>query len=73
MLKNKVAQYPLEGCAHVININLNGVFFGMQQQIAAMLKIGGGSAPSSIWRLSWVRCAAKHGVVGLTQAAALEA
>ncbi len=74
-----VAQYPLEGWAHVININLNGVFFGMQQQIAAMLKTGGGSIINMASILGAVGSgtnsaytAAKHGVVGLTQAAAIE-
>jgi NAD(P)-dependent dehydrogenase (short-subunit alcohol dehydrogenase family) len=38
-----IADYPLDGWAQVININLSGVFYGMQQQIAAMLKTGGGS------------------------------
>ncbi|MEY2843611.1 MAG: hypothetical protein RI920_1648 [Pseudomonadota bacterium] len=38
-----IADYPLDGWAQVININLSGVFYGMQQQIAAMLKTCGGS------------------------------
>jgi NAD(P)-dependent dehydrogenase (short-subunit alcohol dehydrogenase family) len=74
-----VAQYPLDGWANVININLNGVFFGMQQQIAAMLKTGGGSIINMASILGAVGSAtnsaytaAKHGVVGLTQAAAIE-
>ena len=74
-----VAQYPLEGWAQVININLNGVFYGMQQQIAAMLKTGGGSIINMASILGAVGSAtnsaytaAKHGVVGLTQAAAIE-
>ncbi|MDO8374172.1 MAG: SDR family NAD(P)-dependent oxidoreductase, partial [Polaromonas sp.] len=37
------ADYPLDGWAQVININLSGVFYGMKYQIAAMLKNGGGS------------------------------
>ena len=32
------ADYPLDGWAQVININLSGVFYGMKYQIAAMLK-----------------------------------
>ena len=31
------ADYPLDGWAQVININLSGVFYGMKYQIAAML------------------------------------
>lgn len=38
-----IADYPLDGWAQVININLSGVFYGMQAQIAAMLKTGGGA------------------------------
>ena len=74
-----IADYPLEGWAQVININLSGVFYGMQQQIAAMLKTGGGSIVNMASVLGAVGfatnsayTAAKHGVVGLTQVAALE-
>lgn len=35
--------YPLDGWHQVINVNLNGVFYGMRYQIPAMLKSGGGS------------------------------
>ena len=34
------ADYPLDGWAQVISINLSGVFYGMKYQIAAMLKNG---------------------------------
>ncbi len=74
-----IADYPLDGWAQVININLSGVFYGMQQQIAAMLKTGGGSIVNMASLLGAVGfatnsayTAAKHGVVGLTQVAALE-
>ena len=74
-----VADYPLDGWAQVININLSGVFFGMQHQIAAMLKTGGGSIVNMASVLGAVGfagssayAAAKHGVIGLTQTAALE-
>jgi NAD(P)-dependent dehydrogenase (short-subunit alcohol dehydrogenase family) len=73
------ADYPLDGWAQVININLSGVFYGMQHQIAAMLKTGGGSIiniASSLGAVGFATAsaytAAKHGVVGLTQVAALE-
>ena len=73
------ADYPLDGWAQVININLSGVFYGMKYQIAAMLKNGGGSVinMASIlgsvgFAMSPAYTAAKHGVVGLTKAAALE-
>ena len=73
------ADYPLDGWAQVININLSGVFYGMQPQITAMLKTGGGSivnVASILGAVAFAQApaytAAKHGVLGLTQAAALE-
>lgn len=73
------ADYPLDGWAQVININLSGVFYGMKYQIAAMLKGGGGAIVNMASILGAVGfagapayAAAKHGVLGLTQAAALE-
>lgn len=74
-----IADYPLDGWAQVINVNLSGVFYGMQHQIAAMLKTGGGAIVNMASILGAVGfattsayTAAKHGVVGLTQVAALE-
>jgi NAD(P)-dependent dehydrogenase (short-subunit alcohol dehydrogenase family) len=73
------AEYPLDGWDQVISINLSGVFYGMQQQITAMLKTGGGAIINMASVLGAVGfasspayTAAKHGVVGLTQVAALE-
>lgn len=73
------ADYPIDGWAQVININLSGIFYGMQQQIKAMLQNGGGSIVNIASILGMVGfakspaySAAKHGVVGLTQAAAIE-
>jgi NAD(P)-dependent dehydrogenase (short-subunit alcohol dehydrogenase family) len=71
-------EYPLDGWKKVIDINLSGVFYGLRYQIPAMLKIGGsiinvasilGQAAT---KFSPAYVAAKHGVVGLTKAAALE-
>ena len=74
-----LVDYPLDAWAQVININLSGVFHGMQAQIAAMLKNGGGSIINMASVLGAVGfagspayVAAKHGVIGLTQVAALE-
>lgn len=71
--------YPIDGWNKVIGINLNGVFYGMHFQLQAILKSGGGSIVNvaSILgavgtRFSPAYVAAKHGVVGLTKAAALE-
>lgn len=73
------ADYPLDAWDKVIRINLSGVFYGMKYQIAAMLKNGGGSIVNMASILGAVGfanapaySAAKHGVLGLTQAAALE-
>jgi NAD(P)-dependent dehydrogenase (short-subunit alcohol dehydrogenase family) len=73
------ADYPLEAWDSVIQINLSGVFYGMQQQLKAMLKNGGGviiNIASVLGAVALARSpaytAAKHGVVGLTQAAAIE-
>jgi NAD(P)-dependent dehydrogenase (short-subunit alcohol dehydrogenase family) len=74
-----IADYPLQGWAQVININLSGVFYGLQAQIAAMLRTGGGAIVNMASILGAVGfatnsayTAAKHGVVGLTQVAARE-
>lgn len=75
----RTADYPLDGWAQVIQVNLSGVFYGMKYQIEAMLRTGGGSIVNVASILGAVGfasapayAAAKHGVVGLTQTAALE-
>ncbi|HEX6981514.1 MAG TPA: glucose 1-dehydrogenase [Balneolaceae bacterium] len=74
-----VGEYPVDAWNKVIGINLSGVFYGMRYQIPAMLEAGGGAIVNiaSIlgqvgFRNSSAYVAAKHGVVGLTQNAALE-
>ena len=71
-------EYPIDGWKKVIDINLSGVFYGLRSQIPAMKEKGGsiinmasilGAAGT---KLSPAYVAAKHGVVGLTKAAALE-
>ena len=73
-----LADYPLDAWAQVINVNLSGVFFGMRAQIPAMLLNGGGAIVNTASILGMVGMAiapaytaAKHGVIGLTQAAAI--
>lgn len=75
----QTAEYPIEGWQKVIDINLTGVFLGMHYQIPAMLNSGGGSIVNIASILGTVAfatapayVAAKHGVVGLTKATALE-
>ena len=74
-----LAAYPLDAWDAVLRINLSGVFYGLQAQIDAMLKTGGGAIVNMASVLGAVGfagsaayTAAKHGVIGLTQAAALE-
>lgn len=76
---NPIADMSIEGWQKVIGINLNSLFYGMKYQIKAMLKNGSGSIVNISSILGSVGfagsagyTAAKHGVVGLTQAAALE-
>ena len=71
--------YPLDGWRKVIDVNLNGVFYGMKYQIAAMLKSGGGSIVNMSSILGSVgfatACAyvsAKHAMIGLTKTAGME-
>jgi NAD(P)-dependent dehydrogenase (short-subunit alcohol dehydrogenase family) len=63
----------------VIDINLRGVFYGMKHEIPAMLATGGGaivntSSGAGVIGIAGqaVYAASKHGVIGLTKAAALD-
>lgn len=74
-----VASHPLQAWDRVIAVNLTGVFLGMRHQIPALLAAGGGAIVNVASILGQVGfagspayVAAKHGVVGLTRAAALE-
>jgi len=76
---NQTADYSLEGWSQVLNINLSGIFFCMRYEIRAMLESGGGAIVnmSSVlgqvaFATSAAYVAAKRGVVGLTQTAAVE-
>lgn len=74
-----LADYPLDDWTHVLAVNLTGVFLAMQAQIRQMRRNGGGAIVNISSILGQVgfpgACAytaAKHGVVGLTRAAALD-
>ncbi len=77
--QNLTADYSIEGWEKILSINLSGVFYGMKYQIPAILKSGGGAIVNMASILGQVGfsgsvgyVAAKHGVLGLTQGAALE-
>ncbi|WP_421826945.1 SDR family NAD(P)-dependent oxidoreductase [Larkinella sp.] len=77
---NLTADYSLEGWQKIINVNLNSVFYCLKYELEAMLKqnktgsivnmasilgqVGTAQSPGYV--------AAKHGVVGLSQTAAIE-
>lgn len=74
-----VGEYPIDGWEKIISTNLSGVFYGMRYQIPAMLKSGGGSIVNMSSILGSVGfanasayTAAKHGILGLSQSAAIE-
>jgi NAD(P)-dependent dehydrogenase (short-subunit alcohol dehydrogenase family) len=75
----RTADVPADEYHRVMNINLGGVFFGMQYQIRQMLRQGGGRIVN-VASLAGLRglpnnavyTASKHAVVGLTKASAVE-
>ncbi|GAB4047393.1 SDR family NAD(P)-dependent oxidoreductase [Spirosoma litoris] len=77
--QNMTADYSLEGWQHIINVNLNSVFFCLKYELEVMLKQGAGSIVNMASILGQVATAgapgyvtAKHGMIGLTQTAAIE-
>lgn len=76
----QVGEYDIEAWQKVININLNGVFYGMRYQIPAMEKTAEKGSIINVASIlgsvgfagSSAYVAAKHGVVGLTKTAAIE-
>ncbi len=76
---NMTADYSLEGWQQIINVNLNSVFFCLKYELAVMLEQGAGVVVNMASILGQVGtpfspgyATAKHGMVGLTQTAALE-
>ncbi len=77
--QSKIGETDIDAWNKVIDINLNGVFYGMRYQIPAMQKNKGRSIINMASILAKVGFAtsagyvsAKHGVIGLTKNGALE-
>lgn len=73
-----VGEYDIANWKQVIDINLNGVFYGMHAQLPEIEKVGGSiiNMASILGAVGFANSAAysaaKHGVVGLTKSAAWE-
>src|SRR5262249_31475520 len=74
-----LADIPVEDFDRVVRVNLRGIFLAMKHEIPAMVASGGGAIVnmSSTAGLSGVPgiasyVAAKHGIIGLTESAALD-
>jgi NAD(P)-dependent dehydrogenase (short-subunit alcohol dehydrogenase family) len=74
-----MADLSAEQWDRVLRIDLTGVFYCMKHEIRAMLKAGGGTIVNTASALGIVAMpnaaeyvAAKHGVIGLTRAAAVD-
>ena len=74
-----VAEVPTDDWRKVLDVNLDGVFFGMRAQIPAMVAAGGGAIVNMASILGSVGFAmspayvtSKHALLGLTKNAALE-
>ena len=72
-------EYPLDGWQQVMDVNLNGVFFGMRYEIPAILASGGGAIVNMASILGSVGfanavayTATKHALLGMTKVAAME-
>jgi NAD(P)-dependent dehydrogenase (short-subunit alcohol dehydrogenase family) len=74
-----VAEYPLDDWQHVVDLNLTGVFLCLRRELTVMAGRGRGAIVNVASAAGLVGfpglsayVASKHGVVGLTKAAALE-
>lgn len=74
-----IGNYPLDGWHKVIDVNLNGVFYGLRYAIPAMKTAGGGAIVNISSILGSVGfggagayVAAKHALIGLTKTAAID-
>ena len=72
-------EYPIDDWRRVIDINLSGVYYSMRAELRHMLSSGAGSIINMASMFSVVArdsmvgyVAAKHGVLGITRAAAID-
>jgi len=73
-------EYPIDEWRHVIEVNQNGVFYGMRAQLPAIAAAEGGGAIVNIASIlgsvgfpgAAAYVSAKHAIIGLTKNAALE-
>jgi NAD(P)-dependent dehydrogenase (short-subunit alcohol dehydrogenase family) len=77
--QNPTADYSIEGWQQLIDVNLSGVFYCLKYEIPALLETHGGAIVNMASILGQVAFAgspayvtSKHGVIGLTQNAAVE-
>ena len=76
---DRLADVALEDWRSVLSVNLDGIFYSMRAELPAILKSGGGAIVNVASAVSTVALAdrsayvaSKHGVLGLTRAAALD-
>jgi NAD(P)-dependent dehydrogenase (short-subunit alcohol dehydrogenase family) len=74
-----IADYPLDGWQHIIDVNLSSVFYGLKYEIPAIIASGGGAIVNMASILGSVGfanavgyVAAKHGILGITKNAGIE-
>nr|WP_318540054.1 SDR family oxidoreductase [Terribacillus saccharophilus] len=77
--QNLTEEYPVDEFDRVVNINLNGVFYGMRHVLKVMKEQGHGSVvnTASVGGIRGIGnqsgyAASKHGVVGLTKNSGIE-
>ncbi len=76
---SSLGEYPTEGWRNVLAVHLDGTFFCARAEIRAMKEAGGGSIVnmasilgSTGFQNAPAYVAAKHGIVGMTKAGALD-
>ncbi len=78
-IQHPIHQTDVQDWLQIFNVNVNGMFYGVQAQVPAMIARGGGSIVNVGSVMSVVArrqlspyVASKHAVLGLTRAAALD-